>query len=78
MQVVDPGNGHVFAYVRQGGEDRVLVLCNFSEHEQRVAANVVRASGLGYTFRDLVTGDDVELEEELLLAPYQFAWLIAR
>ena len=77
MQVVDPGNGHVFAYVRQGGEDRVLVLCNFSEYEQRVAANFVRASGLSYTFRDLVTGDDVELKEELLLAPYQFVWLIA-
>jgi len=78
MQVVDPGNSHVFAYVRQGGEDRVLILCNFSEHEQRVAANVVRASGLSYTFRDLVTGDDVELKEELLLAPYQFAWLVAK
>jgi len=77
MQVVDPGNGHVFAYVRQGGQDRVLVLCNFSEHEQRVAANIVRASGLSYTFRDLVTGNDVELNEELLLAPYQFLWLIA-
>ena len=78
MQVVDPGNGHVFAYVRQGGEGRVLVLCNFSEHEQRVAANTVRASGLSYTFRDLVSGEDVALQDELLLAPYQFVWLIAK
>ena len=43
----------------------------------RIAANIVRASGLSYAFRDLVTGDDVELKEELLLAPYQFLWLIA-
>ncbi len=78
MQVVDPGNGHVFAYVRQGGEGRVLVLCNFSEHEQRVAANTVRASGLSYSFRDLVSREDLELKDELLLAPYQFVWLIAR
>ena len=42
MQVIDPGNRHVFGYVRQSGEGRVLVLCNFAEQEQRVAANVVR------------------------------------
>ena len=36
----------------------MLVLCNFAEQEQRVAANTVRANGLSYDFCDLVTGDD--------------------
>jgi len=78
MQVIDPGNGHVFGYVRQGGEGRVLVLCNFSEHEQRVPANIVRANGLSYTFDDLVSGEGLALGDDLVLAPYQFVWLVAR
>ncbi len=78
MQVVDPGNGHVFAYVRQSGQGRLLALCNFSEREQPVAANTVRANGLSYEFGDLVTGQDVALREELVLAPYQFMWLAAK
>ena len=52
MHVIDPGNGHVFGYVRQSGQGRVLALCNFSEQEQRVAANVIRANGLSYPFLD--------------------------
>jgi amylosucrase len=78
MQVIDPGNGHVFGYVRQSGEGRVMVLCNFSEQEQRVAANAVRANGLSYDFRDLVAGEELVLQEQLILAPYQFLWLAAK
>lgn len=77
MQVIDPGNSHVFGYVRQSGGGRVLVLCNFSEREQKVTANAVRANGLSYDFRDLVAGEDLVLQEHLLLAPYQFMWLTA-
>ncbi len=77
MQVIDAGNGHVFAYVRQGA-GRVLVLCNFSEQSQRIAANTVRANGLSYDFCDLVTGEDATLHEELVLGPYQFMWLVAK
>ncbi len=78
MQVVDAGNGHVFAYVRQSGEGRVLALCNFSEHEQHVSANVIRSNGLSYDFSDLVTGVDLALQEQLVLGPYHFAWLVAK
>ncbi len=77
MQVIDTGNGHVFGYTRQGGEGRVLALCNFSERAQQIAANTVRANGLSYTFRDLVSGEMVELADALTLAPHQFVWLVA-
>lgn len=77
MQVIDTGNGHVFGYARQGGEGRVLALCNFSEREQSIPANTVRANGLSYTFRDLVSGERVELGDALTLAPYQYMWLVA-
>jgi amylosucrase len=77
MQVIDTGNGHVFGYTRQGGQGRVLVLSSFSDREQKVTANTVRANGLSYTFLDLVSGEKVELAEELTLAPYQHVWLVA-
>ncbi len=78
MQVIDPGNGHIFAYVRQSADGRVLVLCNFSEHEQRVATNTIRANGLSYDFTDLVSDEKLALQDQLVLAPYQFLWLVAK
>lgn len=77
MLVVDPGNGHVFSYVRQSTAGRILVLANFSETEQRISANTIRAQGLSYDFQDLVTGDPLRLVGDLMLDPYQFMWLVA-
>ncbi len=77
MAVVDPGNGHVFGYVRQSAAGRILVLANFSETEQRISANTIRAQGLSYDFQDLVTGDPLRLAGDLMLDPYQFMWLVA-
>ena len=75
MEVVDTGNPHVFSFVRHHEAGRVLVLANFSEREQIIAANEVRLYGLGYNFRELVTGEDVRLEEKIKLEPYRFMWL---
>ena len=52
-------------------------MANFSEQQQRVAANTVRNHGLSYSFRDLVTGDIIALGEDLTLGSYQFVWLTA-
>ncbi len=77
MTVVDAGNPHVFSYLRQDAGSRVLVFANFSEREQRVAANLVRNHGLSYDFRDLITGDTITLGEYWTLEPYRLAWLVA-
>lgn len=74
--VLDTGNLHVFGYVRQHGGERVLALANFSEHPQAIAASLLRIHGLGYVFKDLVTGRAVALDGDLPLDPYQFAWLV--
>ncbi len=76
MEVMRPGNDHVFGYVRQNTGQRVLVLANFSESEQTVLANEVRLHGLAYTFTDLVSGRSVSLAQNLTLEPYQFVWLV--
>ena len=78
--IIDTGNGHVFGYVRRHDDDRVLVLANFSERAQPIAANGLRLHGLGYTFTDLITSEDISLEHDdgdLSLAPYRLLWLTA-
>jgi amylosucrase len=77
MSVVDADNPHVLGYVRKNDRARILALANFSEREQRVAANTVRNHGLSYSFRNLVTGDIIALGEDLTLGSYQFVWLTA-
>jgi amylosucrase len=77
MLVLDSGNPHVFGYVRQNEGARVMALANFSEGEQRIAANTLRTHGLSYSFTDLVTGHTIKLENDLALEPYRFVWLMA-
>ena len=77
--VIDPGNGHVFGYLRHHAGAQMLVLANFSEREQQVAANTVRNYGVSYAFQNLVTGETITIgnDEPLVLTPYQFVWLAA-
>lgn len=73
--VINTGNPHVFGYVRQHEGQRVLVLASFIETEQRIPANELRLHGLGYTFTDLVSGERVTCDGDLILEPYGFVWL---
>ncbi len=77
MEVIDTGSDHVFGYVRGHGGDRVLVLANFTERGQTIAANHLRIHGLNNTFTDLVTGETIILDQNLALDPYRFVWLVA-
>ncbi len=76
-EIIDAGNPHVFGYVRQYEGQRVLVLANFIEHEQRVGANELRLHGLSYRFVDLVSGAERTSDRDLVLGPYEFVWLKA-
>jgi hypothetical protein len=76
MEVIEPGSEHVFGYVRYHEGERVLALANFSAQSQTVDANTVRLYGLSYSYRDLVTGDEISLNNDLVLEPYRFVWLV--
>lgn len=76
MEVIPTGNDHVFGYVRCNSDERLLVLANFTEQEQSIAANEVRLYGLGYRFTDLVSGRNIALAEDIRLEPCQFVWLV--
>lgn len=75
-EVLNIGNDKVFAFVRRHGGEHILVLSNFTEQEQSVAANQVRLYGLDYAFTDLVSGQTLALGDDVTLAPYRSIWLV--
>lgn len=76
MHLIATGNPHVFGYLRHHGGDRLLVLANFSEHQQQVTGNVVRMHGPGYRFTDALSGSLVPAEGNVTLEPYDLLWLL--
>lgn len=69
------GAAPLLGYLRLGCGGRVLCLCNFSGQEQRVPADILEMARLGDDVSDLVTGESVHADKDLLMAPYQFLWL---
>ena len=83
MDVINVGTDHVFGFVRNrasdDGEQRVLVLANFTEHGQRIDANELRLYGLSYHFHEHISDAPVTLHDaEFYLEPYQVMWLEPR
>jgi amylosucrase len=76
MEIIDPGNEHIFGYVRHHEGARVLVLANFTEQTQSIPANTIRLYGLSYAYGDLVSRAEFSLQDELALEPYSFVWLV--
>lgn len=76
MTVISMGSDQIFAFIRTHERQRILVLANFTEQEQRLQPNELRLYGLGYTFWDLIRGQFLPLSEEpVRLEPYQVLWL---
>lgn len=71
---IDSGNGHVLSYIRS---NRVLVLANFSDHEQTVYANSIRERWPRLVTRttNLITGKEQTIGETLVMKPHAFLWL---
>jgi amylosucrase/maltose alpha-D-glucosyltransferase/alpha-amylase len=71
-EIIDTGNDHVFGFFRTAEEHGVLVLANFSEHEQRLEGRRLRLLGLRKTVVDMVAGQFITATDELRMEPYQF------
>jgi amylosucrase len=71
---VDTGNNSVFCFHK---EDKMLVLANFSEHEQWVDSRAFDWFGLPGEMSDLITGRPVRsYNNHILLGPYEYLWLV--
>ncbi|HLF91530.1 MAG TPA: alpha-amylase family glycosyl hydrolase [Anaerolineales bacterium] len=73
--ILDVGNPHIFAYLRQHAGEQVLILASFTEQPQTIPANEFRLQGLAGTFIDLVSGTPLQPGQDLVLGPFQFVWL---
>ena len=71
------GNDHVYGLLREYAGERLLVLASFSADEQRVRDAIIGEHGLRLTGAAAVPdGRPLRAEDgQLILAPYQFAWL---
>ncbi len=70
-EFTDTGNRHVFGFFRNHDQYSVLVLANFSEHDQRLDARRLRHMGMRKTMVDLHAGRTITATQELIMEPYQ-------
>ncbi|MCK6577994.1 MAG: alpha-amylase family protein [Anaerolineae bacterium] len=73
----DVYNKHIFAYLRSGA---VLVLANFSEYDQTVAADALLSiqPNLADGAHDLIADQPISLTTDLAIPGYGLLWLDAR
>ncbi|MGE0376804.1 MAG: alpha-amylase family glycosyl hydrolase [Planctomycetaceae bacterium] len=75
MQLMMLDNPHVLGFVRNHEGHHVLVLANFSEHEQTVPGNTLRTVGMGRFFQDLIGGATCATSADVALPAYHLMWL---
>lgn len=75
MKLMSTGNEHVLGYVRIREGHRVIVLANFSEDVQEIHGNLLRMTGLGRFFQDVLQDRTYPTSEPVRLEPYQILWL---
>jgi amylosucrase len=74
-EFIQTGNPHVFGYLRRRKGETVLFLNNFSEALQQIASSTLQEAGVGDELVDLITGDEVVCDADLVLQPFQYVWL---
>lgn len=75
MDLISTGNSHLLMFVRAFEGHRIIVIGNFSEFEQPLSSAVIRDTGLGRFFRDIISGESFQTSDEIMLQPYQISWL---
>lgn len=77
-QILDVDNMHAFGFLRELGEQRLLVLANFSEMPQSIAQDVVRSIMVQDDLRDVLNDRNISYADGVLtLQPYEVLWLQA-
>ena len=79
FRLVDLDNPHLFAFLRTGGEERLLVVANFSEHVLPLALDIPALIGGTGEVRDLLGGVASPLDlRALTLDSYAVHWFHCR
>ncbi|MBS0012347.1 MAG: alpha-glucosidase C-terminal domain-containing protein, partial [Desulfobacterales bacterium] len=75
MEVIDTANIHVFGFIREFENQKLLIVNNFSETPQSIAQQQLNAVTSAIRFTDRITGKTISNGNGLTLEGYQFAWL---
>ncbi|MCF8110714.1 MAG: alpha-glucosidase C-terminal domain-containing protein [Desulfobacteraceae bacterium] len=75
MEVVDTGNPHVFGFIREYEDQKLLIVNNFSDNPQSIAQRRLNQVTDAAHFSDRVAGCSIVNGNGLVLEGYRFAWL---
>ncbi len=75
MELVPTGNPHILAFARIHEGNRMIVVANFSEDPQSFPGNMLRTTGLGRFFQDVITDQTRSTSDDVHLEGYQLLWL---
>ena len=75
MTLVPTANEHVLSYLRTYDGHRLIILANFSEQPQKINGNILRTTGMGRFFEDIIEEKTYPTSEPVTLDPYQILWL---
>jgi len=63
FEIAEVDNEHILGYIRSDSSTTILVLANFSDYPQVIAANTLRLYLLGYKYLDLLAGTEIDFED---------------
>jgi len=75
LELVDTGNPYLFAYIREGGGQRLLIINNFSESEQTLAAERLSIAGMNRDGTELMSRQTIQMLEDLRIDGYRYLWV---
>lgn len=75
MEVVQTGNPHLFGYIRANGNQRLLIINNFSESDQVMKADRLAAGGMTRDAYEMFTQKTLPAIEDLAFDGYRYMWI---
>ena len=75
MELVDTDNPHLFGYIRDDGDQRLLIINNFSEYAQVMNAATLAASGMTRDTHEIFTQRAIPAGEDLEIDAYRYLWI---
>lgn len=75
MRVLAHENDHVLEFLRWHDASILVVVANFSEHDQPLSLRSLRAEGFSHFYKDRISGKEISTRREIVLEPYELLWL---
>ena len=75
MEIIGTGNPHLFGYIREFENQRILVINNFSDNPQKMDTAIFEIDGAKGDVVNLLSGEVVSIQGGLMVGNYSAVWL---